>query len=64
MIWPQKLQGVSSLQAWLNRLLYACRSSEVVNSEDIYVERAANGTKLKIRKRPVGGGGAQDPVWL
>ena len=57
MNFPQKLGGGSAIQNWLNRLLEAVKSSEVVNSRDILVERTPNGTKLAIRPQSGGGSG-------
>lgn len=55
--WPTKLAGTSAKQRWLNLLLSAVKSAEIVEGKDYRLQRTPRGTQIVFDAGSGGGGG-------
>ncbi len=55
MTWPNPLSGSSPLSAWLNRLLAAARSNELLSGIGYRIRQTTGGKILEINPGPGGG---------
>ena len=54
--WPTKLAGINSKQRWLNLLLSAVKSAEIVEGKDYRLQRTPRGTQIVFESGSAGGG--------
>ena len=60
--WPKPLSGSGPLAAWLNRLLFAARTNELLPGAGYRINRQLNSGYTLDLDRPRGGGGCGEKV--
>ena len=58
--WPTKLAGINSKQRWLNLLLSAVKSAEIVEGKDYRLQRTTRGTQIVFEPGGGASGGKYD----